>query len=210
MPVQLNLDDELNAIWTGLHDSATGLVGRIHTLVTRGLNSLVNPFGSVALEDTGVGDGDIPVLDAQGDLALSVIPTLPTFRFSGQPDPGLIPNLDASKILIDAGTTSAHQAINRMASAQVPQIPAAAITSGTVDPERLPGGASSVTTNAIGTITGTWDVQAYSVDTGTGGALQGPPPPVPYNMRQVFNVTGSSLSGRTLTLKMRDVSLSPS
>ena len=66
---------QLNAVTGGAVTFADRVVAVMNSFL--GTN---NPFGTAATRDTGTGDGDVPVLDSDGDIASAVLPAASTTR----------------------------------------------------------------------------------------------------------------------------------
>ena len=116
MPIPAAVTTRLNAV-KNVGDSAVGFV----TNLLASLEDLLgeaNVFGSAAEKDAGAAAGNLPVLDAQGKLAVGVMPNLDASRItSGELAPDRIPNLPLSKF--GTGTLAADRidpAIARLAS----------------------------------------------------------------------------------------------
>ena len=60
-------------------DSSTGYVTDLEALLTR-LAGAMNDFGTAATADTGAGEGNVPVLDADGRLGAGQLPRSPAFQ----------------------------------------------------------------------------------------------------------------------------------
>ena len=60
-------------------DSSTGYIADLEALITRFFGAM-NVFGTSATADTGAGEGDVPVLDADGRLGAGQLPRSPAFQ----------------------------------------------------------------------------------------------------------------------------------
>ena len=209
MPADLGVDDAIDSIWTNLWWTKVGLIDRIETLLDAALRSTLNPFGSVALLDTGVSSGNVPLLDGTGKIVSSIIPTnIPASSFSGTFAASLIPGLPMSKMHLATPQVSPN--IDRIRTDQIPTgLPASVFTSGTVDPRLLPQ--ANV---PIRNITGIPDVRTFTYDdSGDRTHMQGPALPAGLaagaNSWTPANPGGYDSSTGTLTVNPTVIHLEP-
>ena len=202
MAAQLNLDGDLNDMWTRIRDTATGWINRTESILDKAFHSAMNPFGTASLLDTGVQSGDVPLLDAGGDVAQSTIPDLPASRFTGPVAASLIPDLDASKII--TADRSVAMDIARILSSQIPPLSSDVFTFGMAGEDVLPDRTAGVRT-ATGTPTRTAITQDLDGDPND---PVGPAPAVAFDTTHSYPGTGSITNG-TLTLNPVLISYGP-
>ena len=127
MSVNLTLDDELDAAYTGT-ESATGLRDRLVALVKAAFGD-ANPFGTAATEDVGDKEGDMPQVGGTGrlprDLVQERVPADTLTR-------GTLP-LDGIPQGLDAGDVT-----GRVRASVVRDLAAGDAIGGRIDPANLP------------------------------------------------------------------------
>ena len=147
MKTDLGLDDEINAIWSKIATSATGLTGRIEALLTAAFHSASNPFGSAATKNVGTDPDNVPVVGASGDLPKTIFPSFLTSWFSGFVPSARLPTaLNASKI--KTATAGDDPNVDRIYLDNRPnqKVSASAITSGIVSDKVLPDSGNQIKT----------------------------------------------------------------
>ena len=102
MPVNLNMDSLIGTL-RNAQQSAVGFANNLQDFVRRFQSDQAdNPFGTAAVKDVGTDEGDIPMLNAQGQIDASMLPVGMQGETGPPGDPGIA---GAGVTVKDDGTT---------------------------------------------------------------------------------------------------------